>query len=128
MGKREKASLLYDESDLPERVRENLRTVVPIGTFVLAVLTKYRPNGDMPFAWLVLRGGALVLCGSHRTRGVYAAHPFTDINEVRLEGAGKILRILLNGPDLADLVVPLSPTLTSDEARALVQAMKSVGQ
>jgi hypothetical protein len=124
MAAKRKANLLYDLNELPPRIRETIRGLPSLGTFLLAAPTEYRPNADMPFAWLVLTSRQLVLCNTHRTRGIYAAHQFSEINEVRAESANRVLRILLNDPGLGDLVIPLHPELTAEHVGIIVHSVQ----
>jgi hypothetical protein len=125
MMTKRKPSLAYDLRELPARVADNLRGRVSADRFIVAAPTEYRPNPDMPFAWLVLTADQLVLCCTHRTRGVYAAHPFEEINQVRLESNGRVLRILLNDPASGDLTIPLHPNLSPEQIEAIVRATHS---
>jgi hypothetical protein len=112
---------------LPPRVRANLsRQLSPGETVTVAATTDYRPNADMPFAWLVITSRQLILCSTHRTRGIYAAYSRSDINDVRQEANGRVLRILSNNQELADLVIPFASTVTSDEAAMLTQAASAL--
>jgi hypothetical protein len=78
--------------------------------FLIAAPTLYRPNSDMPFAWLVVTSHRILLCNTHRSRGIYAEHSLREINELRIESRS-VLRILLNDAVHSDLVVPLPPDL-----------------
>src|SRR5438876_4870736 len=100
--------------ELPGRVRANLLKEMQQGeTFRAAVATEFRPNPDMPYAWLVLTSRRFILCNSHRTRGIYAAHRFADINESRLEIRAGLsgalwLTVLLADPNSRPLIIPFN--------------------
>ncbi len=124
MGGKRNRGLVRSLDDIPERPRGNLRPLLAEAERVLlSAPTEYRSNPDMPFAWLVITSRQLILCNSHRTRGVYASHPHRSINQVRLEGA-RLLRILLND-SMADILVPLPDALTIDEVRTLLDTITS---
>jgi len=128
MAKNRKPVFLREWGDLPLRVKENAASRLDRGEAMqLAALTAFRPNGDMPFAWFLVTSKQVMLCSTHRGRGVYAAHPLTEINSVRLEGNGRVLRILVN--DLAsgnDLTILLHPEIPAAHIEIVAETVHSI--
>ena len=122
MARKVELGLVHSLLDLPPRAAKNLTSLISRSEqFIVAFRTAYRPNPDMPFAWLVITSRQVILCNTHRSRGVYAAHDKTDINDVRLQG--KVLTIFLNDPASGDLTIPLPSDLLQDDAVTLMDAM-----
>lgn len=57
---------------LPTRIQRTLEQGgYNPGVFRAALQTALKPNATIPILWLVLVKSALLLCSTHRTRGVY---------------------------------------------------------
>jgi hypothetical protein len=75
--------LVYSLDQLPPRIQTLLMELGQESGFICAVKTAYKPNATIPILWLVVTRTELMLCNTHRTRGLTARHLWKEINEVR---------------------------------------------
>lgn len=73
---------------------------------VIGIRTTFRQNQDMPYCYLVVCRGKVLVCSSHKTRGVHRNVPFNELNSV--DCSEQALRILVNKGD--DLQLPIDAT------------------
>jgi len=69
--------------DLPPRIASALRIAGFADSFRYAAKTTVKPNETIPFLWLVCTDSHLLLCCTHRTRGIFRKYPWGTLNEVR---------------------------------------------
>ncbi len=109
------SNIISQEAGLPAAVRRLMQqTSSPSERFVVAGRTTFRVNSDMPFAWLVVTSSRLILCSTHKTRGLHRMHPYSEINEVRFHLDSRRIVVLPNNPAHGDFDVQL-PGLTEAE-------------
>jgi hypothetical protein len=75
--------MVRNPGTLPDKIQRSLREGHHLGTFKCALKTNYKPNATIPILWIVLTKTSFILCNTHRTRGVTAVYPWSDINCVR---------------------------------------------
>lgn len=81
-------------------------------------------NETLPTIWIVGTADQVVLCCTHRTRGLWRRLARAEVNTARAEAhAGRAsLRLLLNS-DQDDLVIPLPAGVTMSEAMQMAAAL-----
>ena len=82
-------------------------------------------NDTLPTIWLVGTVDQIVLCCTHRTRGLWRRLSRAEINAARSEGTATghvALRLILNG-DQDDIVIPLPPRSSLSEAKLIAAAL-----
>jgi hypothetical protein len=113
-------SLIRSLNDLPKQVQKHLRESQkePGERLQLAARTGYRVNSDMPYAWLVLTTRRVVLCSTHRSRGIHANLAYGEISSIRAQIKG--IEILPKDLGCADLAVPL-PDESDEDVQEIVK-------
>ena len=82
-------------------------------------------NDTLPTIWIVGTVDQILLCCTHRTRGLWRRLARAEINEARSEGGttGHVsLRLILNG-DQDDIVIPLPSGVLMSEAKLIAAAL-----
>lgn len=69
--------------ELPERIRLVVHDAVP-GAFIVALKTSYKPTFTIPSIWLVLTSEDLLLCNTHRTRGLWRRYSRPTLPHLRV--------------------------------------------
>lgn len=109
---------------LPSRIRQTLQQEgYDSVDFRAALRTALKPNATIPILWLVLMNNALLLCSTHRTRGVYHQFGPEGINELRVvKGALQSLSIELIRPDVGEpnLIIPMPVNTASAILQELI--------
>lgn len=100
---------------LPQRVGEVLARA-EAGEFRAAIKTAYKPNDTIPSIWIVVTSRYVMLCNTHRTRGVWRTFPVADSQRLQMHKTSIGQRYF----ELADLdggrvFLPLSPTMSSSD-------------
>ena len=94
---------------LPDRIRTLLANKgYSPSDCLFALRSTFRPNFALPTLWLILTQDALMLCNTHRTRGLYREFRSGDINYLHL--AGHSLEIALADIHAPHIYVPFPPT------------------
>src|SRR5688572_16865311 len=107
-------SVVRWEDDLPKQVQKHLRDVKDVDERLqLAVRTGFRVNPDLPYAWLIVTTKRILLCSTHRSRGVHADLRYRDISSIRSMGQCAGVEILPKSLEVDDLSIPL-PEITSE--------------
>lgn len=68
---------------LPERIQSNYLNEHLLEEFKFALKTDVKPNATIPILWLICTKTALLICNTHKTRGLYKKYRWNDISEVR---------------------------------------------
>lgn len=112
------------ENDLPKQIQKHLRDLrdEADARLQLAVKTGYRANPDMPYAWLVLATHHLLICNTHRTRGVVACLRYREISSIRSVGDNAI-EILPRNLEHGDLTIPL-PDVDADTFQEIIKTAR----
>lgn len=116
-------ALITEINQLPEKIQAVLNEQGQQSKFVCAIKTDYKPNATIPILWLVLTKTDLLLCNTHKTRGLTAKHAWNAINAVRKKaGTGKVntIEILYTQLSDDDTVLPLPSTVTVDEVESIL--------
>lgn len=109
--------------DLPERIVAALAGVSKEDEFIAAVKTALKPNATIPFLWLVCTKRDLLVCNTHRTRGLYKKSTWSEINAIRRigESSGAIhIEVIYQGLDQDDDLYPLGPEISRAMADAFI--------
>lgn len=97
----------YDR--LPERIRTLLATLGHSPDQCLATLKSiYKPNETIPRLWVVVVTDALLLCSTHRTRGLFRKFAPEDLNTVRARQC--TLEIIPRRLDAEQIDLPFDPS------------------
>lgn len=102
-------------TDLPSRIATAIAESSPRDNFIAAIKTALKPNATIPFLWLVCTDKHLLVCNTHRTRGVYRKSTWSEINTVRRVGAvqgSMIIEVIYQDLDHDDERYPLDPGIT----------------
>lgn len=118
------AEIVDTVEELPERIQARVRDVAPdLGGFRAAFKTSFKPNATIPLIWLVLADRGILLCSTHRTRGVWAVLEREDIDTIVVEkgivGAGWV-KITPRKLGENDHVLPLPDRLDEKEVKPLL--------
>jgi hypothetical protein len=111
----------------PPRISELLRNL-GIRASVVIVLRKsaLKVNDTLPTIWVISTRHELLLCCTHRTRGLWKRLTRRDINAVTYEvtptGVAH-LRLVFNDPNEVDLFIPLPKQVSEAEGRLLASAL-----
>ena len=113
-------------SDLPERIQAIVsRNIRSSDDFIAALKTELKPNATIPVLWLVITTGGLLLCSTHRTRGLYRSFHKDAINSIRVEHShslpGTRIEIISSELSEPDFNVPLDTTLDTEELKTILE-------
>jgi hypothetical protein len=105
---------------LPARIHDLVQSLGLDSANMVAVLkTAYKPNATIPIIWAALFEERLLLCSTHRTRGVWRDYNPESFDTARVtRGSTRLLtlEILGKGREGGILELPLPPACTSEEA------------
>ena len=100
---------------LPNRIGEVVAQAAT-GEFRAAVKTTYRPNDTIPSIWIVVTSDYLVLCNTHRTRGLWRKFAAADTQRLKLGITSTGQRYFeLEDIDGGRLFLPLSQAVSPAE-------------
>jgi hypothetical protein len=120
-----KSVLVGAEDDLPRGVRMHFRAVSnPNEVFLIAARTEYRMNPDIPYAWLLVSTDRLMLCSSHKTRGVHCNLLWRQASEIRIFEATRQIDVFPHDPHRGDLHLLIS-SLDDEGISKLAEAILS---
>src|SRR5262245_11555960 len=69
---------------LPYRLQQTVRCVTSSDEFLFALKTAHKPLFELPTLWLIFTTTSVLLCKTHRTRGLWARHSRAEINAIRI--------------------------------------------
>lgn len=105
-------------SALPERIVFTLEREGMASEFLCAIKTTVKPNETIPTLWLVCTENRLLLCSTHKTRGIYKRFTWSSLNDVRKIGAPTTharLEIIQEDIDLPDEFYPIDPSVSTED-------------
>lgn len=109
-------------SDLPDRIVQTLRQADLASSFLSAVKTTVKPNDTIPTLWLVSTESCLLLCSTHRTRGIFRRYQWKVLNSVRKDGAqgSTVIEIIHNDLELPNERYPIDLTIQQEDVHTFV--------
>ena len=78
--------ILNSQYDLPDRIQSVVASVEGAGQFLGAIKTSLKPNATIPLLWLAITDGYLLLCNTHRSRGLTEKIRWSEVNCIRRRG------------------------------------------
>ena len=125
-------SLVQGIAELPERIRSSLAASgIQPDAFQSALRTAFKPNATIPIIWLVLLRDRLLLCNTHKSRGVWREYPRESFDSIRLAYStlGKLaIEIIHPDPMEPSLSLPLPPSVELEVARGFVHRANTLKQ
>jgi hypothetical protein len=111
----------------PSRISELLRNL-GIRTSDVVVMRKsaLKVNDTLPTMWIVSTWHELLLCSTHRTRGLWKRLTRQDINAVIYEvmpTETPRIRIVFNDESQDDLFIPLPSGVSEDEGKLIASLL-----
>ena len=101
--------------ELPQRIGEVV-SQAEAGEFRAAIKTTYKPNATIPSIWIVVTSGYLLLCNTHRTRGLWRKFTVIDGQRLQLHTTSTGQRYFeLEDIDGGRVFLPLPLTVSSSE-------------
>lgn len=114
-------------SELPEKIQNVISSVSNSGKFICAVKTAFKPNATIPILWIVVTENMLLLCNTHRTRGLFYSCKWHEINCVRRrDNQDRTLEIIHKSLDVDDCVIPLPEKMNTEEIDALIMKCETL--
>lgn len=108
---------------LPARIQQRVAdNTSDIGEMIGAVKTSYKPNATIPLLWLIFGSKGLMLCSTHKTRGVWRIIEPEELNAVQLEVGfleSMAVRIILQRED-DDIRLELPRSIEREELENLI--------
>ena len=109
------------------RIMELLRSL-GLRSSDLIVLRKsaLKVNDTLPTIWIVATHQEVLLCCTHRKRGLWRRLPRRELNAARYEvnsAGGASIRIIFNSDAENDLVVPLPSGISPEEGAEVATAL-----
>ena len=115
-------------TDLPPRIITAVKDAGFESSYRLAAKTTVKPNETIPTLWIVCTESHLLLCNTHRTRGIYRRYVWSEVNDVRRMSSaspGACVELIHNALDQANEIFPLDASVTSAQTDELVTFCKS---
>jgi hypothetical protein len=108
---------------MPARIQETLRKEgIDRTQFAGAMKTAFKPNDTIPILWIVLADAELLLCSTHRTRGIWRRLGRREIDSARTSvgafGGLTVLLILADADD--DLVMPMPKNISAEAVQSFL--------
>ncbi|NMO15747.1 hypothetical protein HPC49_03310 [Pyxidicoccus fallax] len=94
---------------LPPRIQDVLRVRgVGPGEFVLGLKSSYKPNATIPILWFIVTAEHLLLCNTHKTRGLWKEMSGQELTafELRRSSLGKPYFVLPDSEGTVYLTLP----------------------
>lgn len=115
---------------LPKRIADVILGCSPEDEFVAAVKTSLKPNATIPLLWLVCTTQYLLVCNTHRTRGLFKRLLWSEINEIRRLGVMKdsiSIQVIYQDLDQEDDLYPLDPNVSRADAEEFIACCRING-
>ena len=103
--------------ELPPRIREVVEKA-GVGAFCLALKTAFKPNATIPLIWMVLTSEGLLLCNTHRTRGLWGKYSRSQVPHIRSNATSwgtRYLEIEGGRSQTGPLTLPLPENMPSEQ-------------
>jgi hypothetical protein len=116
---------------LPKRIAAVVQGCSSEDEFVAAVKTALKPNATIPLLWLVCTSQHLLVCNTHRTRGLSKRLPWSEINEIRRLGVikGSIsIQVIYQELDQEDDLYPLDLNVSLSDADEFIACCLTKGE
>lgn len=112
--------LIKDASKLPKRIREVViaNQADPSERLVLAVRTGFRVNNDFPFAWLIVTDRQLLICSTHKRKGLHALYRLDQV-DIRLRQSPRAVEVFPKKFEDGDYILSIAD-LDDSEADLLM--------
>lgn len=113
---------------IPLRIQELLKEKgVEFPDVKVAFKTAFKPNATIPTIWLIATRDEVLLCSTHRTRGLWKRLSRGEISAIRhdVDLIGSLsIRVIHCSLDEPDLILPLQKTTTPEEVQQCVSLLQ----
>ena len=117
--------IIKNTRELPPRLQSLLSELQQEQAFICAIKTDLKPNATIPILWLFLTKSGLLLCNTHRTRGLFASHTWQEINIVRKlddKASSTSIEIIYNDISKDNTVLPFPKSVKPTEIDSIIKS------
>lgn len=118
--------------ELPTRIKDLLQSRGhKLDSSSRALKTEFKPNSTIPTIWIVSTNKHILLCSTHKTRGLWAIYGRDELNCVRLKRettGGLEIEIIHADSDCPTLLLPLPASTNITHAEELVSMANAIAQ
>jgi hypothetical protein len=97
--------------------------------FICAIKTAFRPKYHIPYIWIIVTKNNLLLCNTHKTKGIWALYYYNKLYNVQLEkdiAGGLSIEILEMNLDNPTIKLPMPLNTNAEEANELIMHCRNL--